>query len=213
MATAPKTLRLVPPQQPRLLAAPVEYNAQYQEQYSNALRLYFNQSQNFLELFTSRTGGSFIQFPFGVFNATTAQIPAAINTAYGVTFNNTVLSTEVTIGSPTSRVITNIAGVYNFAFSLQLDLTSGAAANAYIWARVDGVNVPNSARKVTVQSSATETVVSGNFVLDMSTDQYFELMYSVDNTAVRISTFAAAAPVPAIPAATLTVTFVSALLT
>jgi hypothetical protein len=204
MATAPKTLRLVPPQQPRLLAAPVEYSAQYQEQYSNALRLYFNQSQNFLELFTSRTGGSFIQFPFGVFNATTAQIPAAINTAYGVTFNNTVLSTEVTIGSPTSRVITNIAGV---------DLTSGAAANAYIWARVNGVNVLNSARKVTVQSSATETVVSGNFVLDMSTDQYFELMYSVDNTAVQISTFAAAAPVPAVPAATLTVTFVSALLT
>jgi hypothetical protein len=212
MATAPKTLRLVPPQQPRLLAAPVEYDAQYQEQYSNALRLYFNQSQNFLELFTSRTGGSFMQFPFGVFNATTAQIPVAINTAYGVTFNNTVLSTSLTIGSPTSRVITNIAGVYNFAFSLQLDSTS-VAANAYIWARVDGVDVPNSARKVTVQSSATETVVSGNFVLDMSTDQYFELMYSVDDTAVQISTFAAAAPVPAVPAATLTVTFVSALLT
>lgn len=212
MATTPKTLRLVPPQQPRLLAAPVEYDAQYQEQYSNALRLYFNQSQNFLELFTSRTGGSFMQFPFGVFNATTAQIPAAINTAYGVTFNNTVLSTEVTIGSPTSRVITNIAGVYNFAFSLQLDSTS-VAANAYIWARVDGVDVPNSARKVTVQSSTAETVVSGNFVLDMSTDQYFELMYSVDDTAVQISTFAAAAPVPAVPAATLTATFVSALLT
>lgn len=212
MATAPKTLRLVPPQQPRLLAAPVEYDAQYQEQYSNALRLYFNQSQNFLELFTSRTGGSFMQFPFGVFNATTSQIPAAINTAYGVTFNNTVLSTSVTIGSPTSRVITNTAGVYSFAFSLQLDSTS-VAANAYIWARVDGVDVPNSARKVTVQSSAVETVVSGNFVLDMSTDQYFELMYSVDDTAVQISTFAAAAPVPAIPAATLTVTFVSALLT
>jgi hypothetical protein len=47
----------------------------------------------------------------------------------------------------------------------------------------------------------------------MSTDQYFELMYSVDNTAVQISTFAAAAPVPAVPAATLTVTFVSASLT
>jgi hypothetical protein len=37
---------LIAPQQPRLLAAPMQYDAQYQEQYSNSLRLYFNQLDN-----------------------------------------------------------------------------------------------------------------------------------------------------------------------
>jgi hypothetical protein len=51
-----------------LLAAPVEYSPQYQEQYSNALRLYFNQLQNFNQLFTTTTGGALIQFPYGAFH-------------------------------------------------------------------------------------------------------------------------------------------------
>ena len=68
MATLVRTLPLIPPQEPRLLAAPVEYSAQYQEQYSNALRLYFNQLQNFFLLLTSNPGGAFIQFPYGAFH-------------------------------------------------------------------------------------------------------------------------------------------------
>ena len=68
MATLVRTLPLIPPQEPRLLAAPIEYSAQYQEQYSNTLRLYFNQLQNFFLLLTSNPGGAFIQFPYGAFH-------------------------------------------------------------------------------------------------------------------------------------------------
>ena len=63
-----RPLPLIAPQQPRLLAAPTEYSPQYQEQYSNALRLYFNQLQNFNQLFTTTTGGALIQFPYGAFH-------------------------------------------------------------------------------------------------------------------------------------------------
>ena len=68
MATDFKTLALISPQQPRLPAAPVEYSAKYQEDYSNILRLYFNQLQNFNQLFTTNTGGSFLRFPNGAFH-------------------------------------------------------------------------------------------------------------------------------------------------
>jgi hypothetical protein len=47
----------------------------------------------------------------------------------------------------------------------------------------------------------------------MQAGQYFELMWSVDDTNVQLKAVAAAAPVPAIPSAILTVTFVSALST
>lgn len=63
-----RTAPLIAPQQPRLLAAPVEYSAQYQEQFMNALRLYFNQLQNFNQLFTTNTGGALLKFPNGAFH-------------------------------------------------------------------------------------------------------------------------------------------------
>ena len=43
MATDFKNLPLIAPQQPRLPVAPQEYERQYQDQFTNILRLYFNQ--------------------------------------------------------------------------------------------------------------------------------------------------------------------------
>jgi hypothetical protein len=63
-----RTQPLIAPQQPRLLAAPVEYSQQYVDQLTNALRLYFNQLQNFNQLFTTNTGGALLQFPNGAFH-------------------------------------------------------------------------------------------------------------------------------------------------
>jgi hypothetical protein len=44
-----KTSILRPPKAPNLLIAPVEYTQQYQDQFSNALRLYFSQLDNFTQ--------------------------------------------------------------------------------------------------------------------------------------------------------------------
>lgn len=56
------------PEPPRLPAAPVEYNAQFIEQYSNILRLYFNLLKNFNQLLVSNTGGALLRFPNGAFH-------------------------------------------------------------------------------------------------------------------------------------------------
>lgn len=202
--------RFRPVTQPRLPAAPVEYSAQYQEQYSNVLRLYFNQLENLLNALSGETGGRFIRFPFGAFHDTTTQTAAATGTAYAVTFNTTDLSNEVSRGSPTSRIVVANAGVYNFQFSLQLDKASGAAGHAYIWARVNGTDVTASASEVAVQGTVAETIAAWNFVLNMNAGDYFQLMWSVDDTNIQIKAVTAASPVPAIPSVILTATFVSA---
>jgi hypothetical protein len=54
---------LISPVSPRLPAAPQTYDTEYQEQFLNILRLYFNQLQNFNQLFTTNTGGALLQFP------------------------------------------------------------------------------------------------------------------------------------------------------
>lgn len=205
--------RYRPVVQPRLPSAPAEYDAQFIEQYSNILRLYFNQLDNLTGALLGESGGRFVQFPYGAFHDTTTQTAVATGTAYAVTFNTTDLSNDVTIGSPTSRIVVANAGIYNFQFSLQLDKASGATGHTYIWARVNGADIAASASEVSVQGTSAENIAAWNFVLEMDATDYFQLMWSVDDTNIQIKAVAAAAPVPAIPSVILTTTFVSALST
>jgi len=106
---------------PRLPAAPSEYEPQFIEQYSNILRLYFNQLDSLTGALLGESGGRYVRFPYGAFHDTTTQTAAATGTAYAVTFNSTDLSNDVSIGSPTSKIVVANAGIYNFQFSLQLE--------------------------------------------------------------------------------------------
>ena len=143
---------------------------------------------------------------YGTFYDTTTQTAAAINTAYGLTFNSTNLSNGVYIGSPTSRIYVAQNGVYNMQFSAQLDNTSGGNHLIFIWLRINGTNVANSAGQVRLKGTDDELVTSWNYVEQLKAGDYVELMWSVDNTSVQILAQAAAAPVPAIPSVILTVT-------
>ena len=198
---------------PRLPSAPTEYNAQYQEQFMNILRLYFNQLDNLTGVLLGDNGGRFLRLPYGSFSDSTTQTAAATGTAYAVTFNTTEYSNGVAISTPTSRILITDPGYYNFQFSLQLDKSAGATGHTYIWPRVNGTDIPRSASEVAVQGTAAENIAAWNFVLEMQAGDYFQLMWSVDDDRIQIKAVAAAAPVPAIPSAILTVTFVSALST
>jgi hypothetical protein len=143
---------------------------------------------------------------YGTFYDTTTQTAAAINTAYALTFNSTNLSNGVYIGSPTSRVYVAQNGVYNMQFSAQLDNTSGGSHLIFIWLRINGTDVANSAGQVRLKGTDGELVTSWNYVEQLRAGDYIELMWSVNDTSVQVLAQAAAAPVPAIPSVILTVT-------
>lgn len=141
----------------------------------------------------------------GNFSDTTTQTAAAINTAYAITFNTTDVSDGVYIGSPTSRVYVDTEATYNFQFSVQLDNTSGGNHLVFLWYRVNGVDIANSASQVRLKGTDGELVAAWNFVAKLKAGDYFELMWSVNDTSVQVVAQAAAAPVPAIPSAILSV--------
>lgn len=143
---------------------------------------------------------------YGVFHSTQLQTAAAINTAYPMTLNTTDISFGVYIGTPTSRVYVDTEGIYNFQFSAQLAKTAGGVGAIYIWCRVNGVDIPDSATKIRIQGNNHETVAAWNFVLSVNAEDYFELVWSTDDTTCQIFASAASPPVPAIPSLILTVT-------
>lgn len=141
---------------------------------------------------------------YGSFYDTTTQVATTINTAKAVTFNNTDLANGVFL-STTSRIMVDTPGVYNFDTSFQLDKTSGGNAVFDLWFRVNGVNVADSASRITIQGNNAEIFSSLNYFFDLAAGDYVELMFSVTDLSAELKAFPAAAPVPGIPSIILTV--------
>ena len=142
---------------------------------------------------------------YGSFYDTTTQVATVINTATAITFNTTSLTKGVYLGSPTSRVYVDTEGVYNYQISIQLDKTSGGTAEFYIWFRVNGVDVADSASQIRVQGNNAEIFSALNYLFDLKAGDYVEVMFSVSDLSVQLLAVAATAPVPGIPSIILTV--------
>ena len=142
---------------------------------------------------------------YGSFYDTTTQTATTINTAKAITFNNTDLSSGVYLGSPTSRIYVDTEGIYNFDTSFQLDKTAGGVGLFYLWFRLNGVDVPNSASQIRIQGNNAEIFSSLNYFFDLKANDYVEIMYSVNDLSVQLLAEPASTPHPGIPSIILTV--------
>lgn len=123
---------------------------------------------------------------------------------YTVDVSQLVASTTIN-ATKSSRVRVTQAGVYNFQWSIQLDKTSGGVGRCHIWARVNDTDKAWSASQIRIQGNDAEIFVAANFIYDLNANDYFELMFDVDDTSVQLLAVAATPPVPGIPSIILTV--------
>jgi len=216
MATVVTTNRYRPVVAPRLPSAPQEYNAQYQEQFMNILRLYFNQLDNLTGVVLGESGGRFIRFPYGAFSSDQDQTTTA-NTATLMTLNTTDFANDVSISS--SKITVVNAGLYNLQFSTQFQNTDTAFQDVYIWLKQDGVDIPGSTGFVSIPNRHAGTdghsIVGWNYFLEMQASDYVEIYWSVPNAAVSIQHLAASGTPtkPSTQSVVATLSFVSALST
>ena len=148
----------------------------------------------------------FKQSRYGQFFDTTTQTAASANTPYAITFNTADVSSGVYLGTPSSRIYVDTDGVYNIIFSIQLDKTSGGTGLFWVWPRVNGVDLPNSNSQVRVQGNDSELLVTVGYFLELVANDYFEIMFAVDDVSVEVTAFPSSAFYPAIPSIILTVT-------
>jgi hypothetical protein len=184
---------------PNLPVAPNQYERRYQDVLTNVLRLFFTQISNRLQSPT----------PHASYFDTTTQANPVADAVNLFTYNSVVTNFSITRGVPPSKVYINETGIYNFQFSAQLDKTGGGASAVYIWPRINGVNLPDSATKIVIDGPNNEIVAAWNFVLVMEAGDYFELAWQAADTAVVIPYVAATGNIPAIPSIILTVVWVS----
>jgi hypothetical protein len=213
MATYEKNLR--PPQQPRLLGAPADYDPNYANQLNNVLRLYFNQLDNSFAALLDSSGGAYIRAPYGAFSDFTDQTTTA-NTATLMVFGTTDFSNQVTISS--SKITVQNAGIYDLQFSVQLESNSNAPQDVFFWLKQNGVDIVGSTGKVGLPARKSpgdpfHDIKGWNYFLSMEAGDYVEIYWSTTSVDVSIQTYAASgSPTkPSTASVVATMSFVSAL--
>jgi hypothetical protein len=206
--------RIINPAPPNLPLGTDQYERRYQDQFTNVLRLYFNQLQNALTEITGNAGGRYLAFPYGAFSSDQDQTTTA-DTATLMTLNTTDFSNGVSIN--TSKITVEYAGIYNLQFSTQFANTNSNVQDVYIWLRQNEVDIPGSTGFVSIPNRHGGTdghsIVGWNYFLTMKASDYVEIYWSVPNVAVTIQHLAASGTPtkPSTQSIVATLSFVSAL--
>jgi hypothetical protein len=167
---------LLPPKSPNLLVSPDVYDKRYQEQFNNALRIYFNQLDNTLQSILGTTpGGAFIRFPYGAFEDTTVQT-APVNTAQVMRFNSTTYSNGISLGShtavftgtiddgtpPGAGTVLTVSAVTSGTIYLGMTLTGGAiTAGTKVVSQTSGTAGGVGAYVVSISQERTSLTITG----------------------------------------------------
>ena len=208
--------KIIAPAVPNIPLGPDQYERRYQDQFSNVLRLYFNQLKNALSLLFGPRGGQYINTPYAAIQRTTDK-SFTVNTATQITFDqNDYLNGCTNPGN--DGIAVQQSGIYDYQFSVQLKNTDTQIHSAWIWLRVNGVDVPGTGSKFDVTSSHGGTpgyvIAACNFYVDLAATDTVEMWAAVDNVAVTFdATGAQTVPfaMPAIPSVVATLSFVSSL--
>jgi len=187
---------------PNLPVAPTQYEARYQDQFLNVLRLFFT-------ALTNKVNGP---VPHGSFYDTTTQTNPVANAVNLMQFNSVYDSadgTQYAVKKDTNRVYITQTGVYNIQFSAQLDNVGGGSTSIYIWIRVNGQNVAHSASKMVISGPNDEKIAAWNWVLTLKDGDYFEIAWESPSTDTVLLAEAATGNIPQIPSVILTVSWVS----
>jgi hypothetical protein len=143
---------------------------------------------------------------YGVFALDTDYSPAVADTAYPIVFDVTRDGNGVVLGTPASRIVVPQAGRYQFAATLQFISSSAADKNIWVWFRKNGVDIPDSARIVTVSLNNAYTPLSITEPVSLAANGYVEIVFAASSTNVRLDAVPATAFAPVSPAVVLDVT-------
>lgn len=213
----PKITDFTNPVAPNLPLAPIQYDRQFQDQFENILRLYFNQLDNSFGSLLGPSGGKYLKFPYGAFSSDQSQTTTA-NTATLMTLNTTDFSNEVTISS--SKITVVNSGIYNLQFSTQFQNTDNQIQDISIWLRQNGTDITGStgfvsipARKSASAGEEAHEIIGWNYYLSMQANDYVQIYWSTTNASVTIQAYpTSTGPVrPSTQSVVATMTFVSRL--
>ena len=126
-----------------------------------------------------------IEYDYGSFYDTAKQAASATSSATALKFSYDGLLNNITVlpntsGQPTKITVLH-AGVYNVRYTLQIIKTDIGIDEASVWIRRNGSAYLNTHTNFTISGSGIKNVLTGNYLVDLGSNDYIELFYAVKN--------------------------------
>ena len=126
-----------------------------------------------------------IEYDYGSFYDTAKQAASATSSATALKFSYDGLLNNITVlpntsGQPTKITVLH-AGVYNVRYTLQIIKTDIGVDEASVWIRRNGSAYLNTHTNFTISGSGIKNVLTGNYLVDLGSNDYIELFYAVKN--------------------------------
>ena len=137
----------------------------------------------------------------GQFESHVDQTAVSANVGYVVQLNNAApFNAGITIASSTNVTVA-AAGVYSVNSSIQFANSDSNNHTSTFWFRKNGTNIANSASVISVPKVADggKTLAQVTIFESMSINDYVQLVWSVDNTAVKLDYSSASGVIPEVP--------------
>jgi hypothetical protein len=134
---------------PNLPLPTTEYERAYLDEFTKQLRLYFAQIDNVNQNLLGPLGGQYINNPHIAASDLTDQYAGGNNTATIVKWNTLDQGAGFTLNVDNTATSLENA-IYKIDYSLQFANTASTARDVVVWLKVNGVDVPRSASKITL---------------------------------------------------------------
>ena len=146
---------------------------------------------------------------YGSFYDTTIQTNPVANAANSMSFNETAITNGVSISGSISPFNTYIktenAGVYDIQFSAQIDKTDGGSDDIDIWIRKNGIDLLDTATKLTLPTNNSKVVAAWNWFVQSTANDYYQIIWSSADTDMRLFAEPSTSLHPGIPSVIATV--------
>jgi hypothetical protein len=151
---------------------------------------------------------------YGGFSDSTDQT-GSVSAGTVMTFNTVDVADGITLVSSSQITVPN-TGKYSLQFSSQFKNTNNAQEDVTVWLRINGVDLANSATQYTIPARKSAGifgygVASLTFLLDLTANDYVEILWIPTNTTVTMEHLPASVTpaYPAIPSVIATVSQVA----
>jgi hypothetical protein len=135
----------------------------------------------------SPIGGAISQwnYPYGTFSSDETQLVTGEDIATIADFDIIEDINNIELVDSTKITVLE-GGDYFFQFSAQFYKTGSSTAQADIWLRKNGIDIPRTNSRATLQGNPNEVLITLAYILDLEPEDYVEIVFSSADDAVRL---------------------------
>lgn len=125
--------------------------------------------------------------PFASYLDTTTQSLSGSNIPTVISYNTVVIESGITLTDLTKITVLK-PGVYTVGISMQFDKSSSLSLEPiYIWTRVNGEDVPDSAGQIRLLNNNSEALPFIPYTYELNANDYIEFVFASSDDSVNLS--------------------------